>query len=120
MWSAILQKDKAIRQEEIDKHVFEEVLNLLKTPSLVQKELDRGAKETSKTDELEQREIILKKEFAKLSYERDRLLDAYQSGVIELKELKRRNQEIEMHRKNHEKDLKEFQALKLQAEEVIG
>lgn len=80
--------NRALRQEEIDKHVFEEVLKLLKNPDLVQQELYRRAKDASNSEELEQRAILLKKELFNLNQESDRLLDAYQSGVIELKELK--------------------------------
>lgn len=109
--------NKSIRQEEIDKHVFEEVLKLLKTPALIQQELDRRAKEASNVDELRQQEIILRKGLAKLLHERDRLLDAYQSGVIDLKELKKRNKQLDEQKKKFEKDIESLQAVKIQEKE---
>jgi len=105
--------NKSIRQETIDAHVFEEVLQLLQTPSLVQQELTRRANEASNPKELEQQEIILKKELAKLSYECDRLLDAYQKGVIELNELKKRNTDLEARRRAFEKEIQGLQAKRL-------
>ena len=111
--------NKALRQEAIDKHVFEEVLKLLKTPKLIQQELERRAQETSNVEELAQREVISKKELAKLSYERDRLLDAYQSGLIELEELKKRNKNLDEHKRNIEKDIKGLQAIKFQQENTL-
>ena len=105
--------NKSIRQEIIDAHVFEEVLQLLQTPLLVQQELTRRAKESSNPKELEQQEIILKKELAKLSHECDRLLDAYQKGVIELNELKRRNIDLEARRRSFEKEIQGLQAQRL-------
>jgi len=111
--------NKALRQEEIDEHVFQEVLKLLKNPTLVQQELERRAKEASSTQEFEQREILLKKELGKLSIESDRLLDAYQSGVVELKELKKRNQSLDVQKRIIEKDIKSIQALKIEAKDGL-
>jgi len=108
--------NKALRQEEADEHVFQEVLQLLKAPDVIEKELSRRAKETSDTEELKQREVLLKKELAKLSNESDRLLDAYQTGALELKELKRRNQDLDIRKRAFEKSIEGVQALKLEAE----
>jgi hypothetical protein len=41
-------------------------------------------------------------------------LDAYQSGVVDLNELKKRNENLNVLKKNIEKELKGLQALKLQ------
>lgn len=111
--------NKAVRQEKIDKLVFAEVLKLLYNPDLVEQELYRRARETSNTTEIEQHEITLKKEIVKLSNENDRLLDAYQSGIVELKELKKRSCEIDGRRKGFEKDLKNLQALKFETENRV-
>ena len=104
----------SLRQEEIDSFVFQEVLSLLKTPSLIQQELDRRAQEASNKDAFEQRELIAKKELAKLSHESNRLLDAYQCGMVDLNELKKRNLNLDILKKNLEKELKGLQALKYQ------
>ncbi len=109
--------NKALRQDKIDAHIFDEVLHLLKTPALIEKELSRRAKEASNVEELTQREIISKKELSKLSHEQDRLLDAYQSGVIDLKELKKRNFNLNERKNSLENDIQGLQAVRLQVEE---
>jgi site-specific DNA recombinase len=111
--------NKSLRQDKIDEHVFAEVLYLLQTPDIIEKELTRRAKESSNTEEIAQREIVSKKELTKLSIESDRLLDAYQTGVVELKELKRRNKDIDLRRKCIEKILQGLQALKLEVESGV-
>ena len=108
--------NKALRQDEMDEHVFQEVLQLLKTPDVIEEELARRAKEASNTEELMQREVLIKKELGKLSDERDRLLDGYQAGAVELKELKRRNQDLDARKRAFEKSIEGIQALKLEAE----
>lgn len=110
--------NKPLRQHETDELVFNEVLHLLKTPALIEKEISRRIQEAANPDELTKREIISKKELAKLSYERDRLLDAYQSGVIDLKELKKRNFEVETRKINFEKDIHGLQVLKLRTKNI--
>lgn len=110
--------NKLIRQQETDELVFKEVLHLLKTPALIEKEISRRIEKAANPEELTKREIISKKELAKLSYEQDRLLDAYQSGVIDLKELKKRNFGIDARRRDLEKDIHGLQALKLQTKNI--
>ncbi len=105
--------NKSLRQESVDEHVFNEVLQLLKTPSLIRQELSRRAKESSNVNGLEQQEIALKKELIKVSNESDRLLDAYQNGVIELQELKKRNISLESRRRVIEKEMQGIEAQKL-------
>jgi site-specific DNA recombinase len=101
-----------IRQDELDELVYQEVINLLQNPYLIREELLRREKEVSNLEEIERQEANFTKEFSKLSLERDRLLDAYQSGLVDLKELTRRNQSIETKRNAIEKELKSIQALK--------
>jgi site-specific DNA recombinase len=111
--------NRSIRQEELDKHVFEEVLKLLKSPEIVRQEICRRAKETSNIKDVEQREILLKKELAKISKEENRLLDAYQSGVIDLKELKKRKESLDATKKDIDKDIKGVQAVKIEADQGV-
>ena len=106
-------ENKSLRQESVDEQVFNEVLQLLKTPSLIKQELERRAQEFSNCNELEQHEIVIKKELSKVSDECDRLLDAYQSGVIELKELKKRNIALGTRKKALEKEIQSIQAQRL-------
>jgi site-specific DNA recombinase len=99
-------------QQELDDLVFNETVKLLQNPSLVRAELSRRVKESSDEDNRERQEILIKKEFLKITEERDRLLDAYQSGLIDLEGLKKRYQESDKRRNALEKEIKRMQALK--------
>lgn len=109
-------KNALIPQPELDDLVYNEVIKLLQNPSLIQEELTRRAKEVSNAEDVERQAIILKKEVAKLSEARDRLLDAYQSGVVDIKELKIRNQGLDERRNAFEKELRALEARKLNQE----
>ncbi len=85
---------------------------------MIEKELSRRAKEASNVEKLTPREIISKKELSKLSHEQDRLLDAYQSGVIDLKELKKRNFNLNERKNSLENDIQGLQAVRLQVESL--
>lgn len=104
------------RQPELDNLVYKEVLKLLQNPSIIKDELSRRSSESTNTEGFDKEEIIFKKELSKLATARDRLLDAYQSGVLELKELSQRNQQLDAHRNALEKKIKAIQALKMEKE----
>lgn len=101
------------RQQELDDLVYNEVINLLQNPSVVYAELSRRAKLASNKEDIERQEVTYKKELLKLNQERDRLLDAYQSGLINLEGLKKRNQELDRRLNELDKEIKATQALKL-------
>ena len=105
-----------ISQPELDSLVYNEVINLLQNPSLIQQELSRRAKEASNGEDIERQVILYKKELAKISEERDRLLDAYQSDVVDIKELKKRNQNLDERRNALEKEIKAIEAQKVSQE----
>ena len=108
--------NKYISENQLDENVFSEIISLLQTPELIENELARRVKESSNTEELRQREILTSKELTKLERECNRLLDAYQAGVMELNELKQRNHDLGIRRKNLQKDLQNIQAAKIHRE----
>lgn len=108
--------NRQIPQEELDKLVYQEVVNLLQNPSLVQEELFRREKEAPHGEEAARHEISLKKELIRLSQERDRLLDAYQVGSVDLKELGKRNQGLDSRRNGLEREIRAIQAFKMNRE----
>jgi site-specific DNA recombinase len=108
--------NRSINQKELDEMVYEEVIKLLQNPSLVKQELERRVKESNNNEDLLRQEINLKKEVAKILQERDRLLDAYQSSLIDLKELKKRSCELDKRRTTHDNELKARQDSKVRQE----
>jgi site-specific DNA recombinase len=105
-------------QQELDDLIYGVTVKLLQNPSLVHAELARRANEASDREDYEKQEINHKKELLKINQERDRLLDAYQSGIIDLEGLKKRHQESDKRRNTIEKEIKRIQALKFNSENI--
>ena len=105
--------------EELDNQVYQEVVNLIKTPSIIYEELARRTKQASNTEELERQAVNLKKELSQIVEERNRLLDAYKVGKVNLKELSKRQDELSERCYSTEKQLQAIQALRLERESNI-
>jgi len=103
-------------QQELDDLVYNETMKLLQNPSLVRAELSRRAKESLDQEGFSRQEILCRKELSKIIQERDRLLDAFQSGLIDIEGLKKRHQESDKRRNSLEKEIKKIQALKFDNE----
>lgn len=99
-------------QQELDDLVYSETVKMLQNPSIVRAELARRAKESSDQEDYERQATSYKKELLKIGQERDRLLDAYQSGLIDLEGLKKRHQESDKRRSALEKEIIRIQALR--------
>lgn len=104
----------SIRQLDLDNLIFTEVLELLRDPYLVKEEIARRAEQIADKEEGKRKEILVKKELSKLILERDRLLDAYQGGLINLEELRKRNYAADIRKKDLEKTLQGIQASKME------
>jgi len=103
----------SIKQEDIDDLVYKEVISLVKNPSLIQEELMRRVREAPDTNAVIRKEATIRKELSKLTQEIDRLLDAYQGGLLSLEDLRKRNISIDLRKKDFEKKMQAIQALKL-------
>jgi len=98
----------------LDDLVWQELLRLLRTPQLIQAELERRRTESLNSSPVQQRQEQLKRELTRLSQQMDKLLDAYQEGLMTLADLRKRSPQI----KNKIGALgKEQQNLKLRAVE---
>jgi len=103
-------------QQELDDLVYNETVKLLQNPVLVRAELSRRSMNSSNQENYERQELSNKKELSRINIERDRLLDAYQSGLIDLEELRKRHQESDKRRSAVEKEMKRIQAVKFDAD----
>ncbi len=83
-----------VRQDHLDAVVWKELLRLLEDPGVIQEELNRRLEAARKADPLKQREELLRREHARLEKSMDRLLNAYQEGLISLEQLRRRMPEL--------------------------
>ena len=85
---------RPIRQDYLDELVWEEVLQLLRTPQLIQTELERRRTESLNSSPVQQRQEQLKRELIRLGQQMDKLLDAYQEGLLTLDDLRKRLPEL--------------------------
>ena len=85
---------RPIRQDYLDDLVWQEVLRLLRTPQLIQAELERRRTESLNSSAVQQRQEQVSRELTRLGQQMDKLLDAYQEGLIGLADLRKRSPEI--------------------------
>ncbi len=85
---------RPIRLDYLDDLVWQEVLRLLRSPELIQTELERRRTESLNSSPIQQRQDQVKRELARLSQQMDKLLDAYQEGLMTLADLRKRSPAI--------------------------
>jgi len=86
---------RPVRQEYADELVWQSVVELLREPALIQKEIDKRIAETKKTDPILNQKTFLEKQKAKSIKAMDKLLDAYQEGLIPIGQLRKRMPELQ-------------------------
>src|ERR1700752_2810549 len=79
-----------IRQELLDQIVWAEVIRLLEEPALIQQELDRRLVAARTSDPTRKREQSLLRELTHVGKGIERLLNAYQEGLLSLEQLRER------------------------------
>ena len=86
--------NRPIRQDALDNVVWTEVLRVLDDPALIQAELERRRAVARTADPLRTRAEALRREQARLDKSSERLLSAYQEGLVTLEQLRQRMPEL--------------------------
>jgi len=79
-----------VRQDLLDQVVWAEVTRLLEDPTLIQHELNRRLAAARASDPTKQREQSLQKELVRVGKSMERILSAYQEGLVSLEQLRER------------------------------
>jgi site-specific DNA recombinase len=82
--------NRPIRQDYLDTFVWSEIIRLLEDPGLIQTEIDRRREAAQKADPLRRREEELRREQARVEKSSERLVTAYQEGLLTLAQLRQR------------------------------
>ncbi|HKE28348.1 MAG TPA: recombinase family protein [Bryobacteraceae bacterium] len=82
--------NRPIRQDSLDQFVWNEVIRLLDDPSLIQAEIDHRRDAARKADPLRKREEELRREQTRVEKSSERLVTAYQEGLVTLSQLRQR------------------------------
>ena len=83
-----------VRQDQLDAVVWTEIVRLLEDPKIIQEELNRRLEAARNADPLKRRQEQLHRDHARLSKSMDRLLIAYQDGLMSLEQLRGRMPEL--------------------------
>jgi site-specific DNA recombinase len=81
---------RPIRVEDLDETVWNQVERLLEEPALIRAELQRRRDESVRSNPLQQRRQRLQQDLQRVGQQIDKLLDAYQEGLLGLAELRQR------------------------------
>jgi site-specific DNA recombinase len=100
---------KPIRVEDLDEAVWKQVIDLLEKPELIQAELDRRRQEKLRTAPTELRRGELQQSLKRTELQIDKLLDAYQEGLVELQQLRHRMPELRRKQQTVQKELESAQ-----------
>ena len=100
--------NRPVRQDLLHEVVWSEVVRLLEDPSLIQNEIDRRLEAAREADPTKRREDTLRRDLARIHKSIDRLLTAYQEGLLSLDELRERMPNL---RRREQADNAELQAI---------
>ena len=92
-----LCQNRPIRQDYLDQFVWNEIIRLLEDPALVQAEIDRRREVARNADPLRRRNEELGREQARLDKNIERIVTAYQEGLVTLAQLRQRMPELRKH-----------------------
>jgi len=104
--------NRPVRQEVLDKVVWNEILRLLEDPSLIQSEIDRRREMARNADPLRKLDEELRREHARVEKNIERLLTAYQEELVTLPQLRQRMPQL---RKQAQAIKSELQSLEMAA-----
>jgi len=119
--------NRPVRQDYLDQFVWNEIIRLLEDPALVQAEIARRREAARNADPLRRREEELHREQARLEKSIERLVTAYQEGLVTLPQLRHRMPDLRKQAQAIESELRSLamaavdQAHYLQiAENLVG
>jgi site-specific DNA recombinase len=104
--------NRPIRQDYLDQFVWSEIIRLLDDPYLIQSEIDRRREAAQRADPLRNREEELRREQARVEKSSERLVTAYQEGLLTLPQLRQRMPALQKQTQAVESEL---QSLKMAA-----
>ena len=86
----VCDNGRFVRQELLDQIVWAEVIRLLEEPALLRQELDRRLAAARSSDPTRKREQSLQRELTHVGKGIERLLNAYQEGLLAIEQLRER------------------------------
>src|SRR5262249_30570402 len=88
--SGSICNNRPVRQDLLDEVVWTEIVRLLEDPRLIQNEIERRLAAAREADPTKRREEGLRRDVVRIRKSIDRLLTAYQEGLLPIEELRER------------------------------
>jgi len=110
---------RSVSAAKVEPLVWEYVRELLSNPELLRARYEEGHGDPAVEARDEQERVRIERKLQALEREVQRLIDAYQAGVIELEELQERRQRIEEHGQVLSERLREIKQQRVEREQEI-
>jgi site-specific DNA recombinase len=101
---------RPLRQDYVDELVWQRIVELLQQPALIQNEIAKRVADTKKGDPMLNQKTFLEKQKVKAMKAMDKLLDAYQEGLIAIGQLRKRMPALQAKVNETTKQLQEIHA----------
>jgi site-specific DNA recombinase len=102
--------NRPIRQDYLDPFVWSQIIRLLEDDKLLQAEIDRRKEAIRNTDPRRQRQETLRREHVRLGKNIERLITAYQEGLLSLSQLRERMPELNKRAKTVQAEMQSIEA----------
>ena len=86
--------NRPIRQDYLDEVVWKHVVQLLENPEVIRSEIQRRIRQIQDSSPTKRRKEVVENEIVRVDKSIEKLLDAYQEGLLELEELRRRTPDL--------------------------
>ena len=106
--SGSICNNRPVRQDLLDEVVWTEIVRLLEDPRLIQNEIERRLAAAREADPTKRREEGLRRDVVRIRKSIDRLLTAYQEGLLPIEELRERMPQL---RRRQQASTAELQAI---------
>jgi site-specific DNA recombinase len=103
-------QNRPIRQDYLDKIIWKQVIELLEDPELIRQEIQRRLQEIQNSNPIKKRKEVLDREIARQQKSIEKLLDAYQEGLLELEELRCRLPNLRKRSESLQSELRSLEA----------
>jgi site-specific DNA recombinase len=103
-------QNRPIRQDYLDEVIWHQVIELLEDPELIRQEIQRRLEEIHNSNPIKKRKEVLNREINRQQKSLERLLDAYQEGLLEIEELRRRLPNLRKRSESLQSELRSLEA----------
>ncbi len=102
--------NKPIRQDYLDGVIWKQVIELLEDPEMIRTEIERRIKEIQDSSPTRKRKEVINREITRKQKGIEKLLDAYQEGLLKIDELRDRLPNLRKKLESLESELRNLEA----------